>query len=244
MPRAIRTQTGLFTPDDILAVYRQSTSPHHTNSSCLSIENTTNMGGGLAWELTTLNAALAMAQQLKLKTHLDGARLFNAAIKMNVKPELLTSDFDTVTLCLSKGLGCPIGAVLAFQKKDAIKVRRLKHLFGGAMRQTGMLAAAGIYALEHNIERLRQDHENAEYFSKQINLQVPFIRVECQPFSTNMVFFEWLGKNLSTNQFYEACLNKGIRFSQAGANRFRAVTHLGISSHDIDTVVNALKKLN
>lgn len=244
MAKPIRTATGIFTGEELRASIRWSKGPHYPVSKLVSVENTTNMGGGIAWDLTTLDSVLSSAKELGLKTHLDGSRLFNAMIKTKTTPRNLAANFDAVTLCLSKGLGCPLGAILAFRKQDYQKVRRLKQLFGGAMRQSGMLAAAGIYALQNHIERLEEDHANATLLANKLATEIPQIRVENLAPSTNMVFFEWLGTNMTASQFNEATLKENLRFSQVGENRFRAVTHLGISSEDIITSVDIVKAIS
>lgn len=242
MTRAIRTESGIFSADELRKTYRTAHGPHYPRSKMLSIENTTNLGGGIAWQNDAIHSVLQAAKELKLKTHLDGSRLFNAAVKTGTPSAKIASQFDAVTLCLSKGLGCPVGAMLAFNKNDYEKVRRLKQLWGGAMRQTGILAAAGIYALKHHIERLADDHSNAAHFAKEV-AKLPQFLIENKLPSTNMVFFSWQGKNMSPSQFLEACLAKGLRFSQVDENRFRAVTHLDVSKGDIDKAIEILKQL-
>lgn len=243
MAHPIATATGIFTGDDVHAAYRWRKGPHHPVTKCVAVENTTNFGGGLAWDLASLDSVLKAVKELGLKAHLDGARLFNAAVKSEVDPKRLTAGFDTVTICLSKGLGCPTGAVLAFADRYHEKARRLKHLFGGAMRQSGILAAAGIYALKHNINRLAEDHHHTELFTNRLIAEVPAIAVETHPAATNMVFFKWLGQHLSPDQFHAACLAKGFRFSRIEENRFRAVFHLDISKADLDFVMTQLKEM-
>lgn len=243
MTRPIKTKTGIFSAEDLSNTFRFSKGPHYPVSKLLSIENTTNMGGGIAWEVDALDAVLSRAKELNLNTHLDGARLLNAAVKLNVKPQRITSKFNTVTLCLSKGLGCPIGAVLTFSHSDYNKVRRFKQLWGGALRQSGMLAAAGIYALKNNIERLAEDHANAEIFANKLHSEIEEIKVENNPLSTNMVFFEWHGANMTSEQFYENCVENGVRFLYLGENRFRAVTHLDVNSEDVNKAIDIIKKV-
>lgn len=243
MIRPVRTNTGIFSGDEVRATYRFARGAHYPITKLVSVENTTNMYGGIAWDLPSLHSVLLTAKELNLKTHLDGARLFNAVIKTAVKPNELASRFDTVTICLSKGLGCPIGAVLAFQKNHYEKVRRLKQLMGGAMRQSGIIAAAGIYALQNNIERLSEDHINATRLAEKFGTDISQIRVENKTPSTNMVFFEWLGTNMTAAQFHETCIQKGVRFSKVGENRFRAVTHLDISHSDIDKAIAIIKDI-
>ncbi len=239
--KPIKTSTGIFTAEDVRNAYRSIKGAHYPITKLVAVENTTNMGGGCAWSTDEMDSVIGAAKELKLKTHLDGARLFNAAVKEGYAPQRVASQFDTVTLCLSKGLGCPVGALLAFDENHLEKVRRLKQLMGGAMRQSGILAAAGIYALDNHIERLRDDHDNAYRFAKRIKEEIPSLEVENYPPATNMVFFRLLASSFTPEQFLHRCEKSGVRFSHADANRFRAVTHLDISRSDIDGAIDIIK---
>lgn len=244
MARPIPTKTGIFTAQDLYNICSwQRKGRYYPKPACVSIENTTNLGGGLAWDLETLSAVLKTAKKFNLKIHLDGSRLFNAAIKLGVEPKELTAGFDTVTICLSKGLGCPIGAVLSFSNNYFEKAMKYKHLFGGALRQSGILAAAGLYAIQHNISRLAEDHAHAALFANRLNIEVPQIKVEFHPQSTNMVFFSWQGEQLSSEQFYKKCLEKEIRFLRVSENRFRAVFHNGINFQSLCYAINYIKEM-
>ncbi len=243
MCRPIASATGIFSGSDVRMKYRWTKGPHYPRSKLLSVENTTNMGGGIAWSMEQLDAVLLAAKELNLKTHLDGSRLFNAVIKSKQSASQLASRFDTATICLSKGLGCPLGAILAFPKERYEEVRRLKQLMGGALRQSGILAAAGIYALQNNVERLHEDHTNAERLALRLSNEISAIEVENNPPSTNMVFFHWKGKNMTSTQFNHACIQHGLRFSHVGENRFRAVTHLDISRENIEEAIEIIKKI-
>jgi threonine aldolase len=241
--RPIETKNGIFDAESVRSRFRPFVGPHFPVSKLVVVENTTNMGGGIPWPIDTLNGVLKMSKELGLKTHLDGSRLLNASVKLNVSPKELAGEFDTVTLCLSKGLGCAVGALLAFHEKEFARVRRLKQVMGGAMRQSGILAAAGLYALENNIERLKDDHDRAVLLAKLISEKVPELVVENNPPETNMVFFRWQG-NGPSEQFLEKCVPQGLRFSMVGENRFRAVTHLNIEKKDIERAVNIMKQVS
>lgn len=243
MSRPIPTENGIFTGNDVQNMYRTLKSPNYPISKIVSIENTTNLGGGFAWEKNQIQDVIAASKELGLKTHLDGSRLFNAVVKTKTSAKELCAGFDTVTICLSKGLGCAMGAVLAFSQEHFTRIRRYKQLFGGAMRQSGILAAGGIYALDHHVERLEMDHQNAAFFAQQLTEQNANIRVENPNPHTNMVFFSWVGKHLTHQQFSEACLKQGLRFSMLGENRFRAVTHLNISRADVEKALEILRKI-
>jgi threonine aldolase len=242
MLKPIPTMNGIFTGEDVKKRICPKRGYHYATTKLVSIENTTNMGGGVAWSLESIRNVLDTSKELGLKTHLDGSRLFNAVVKTKTPVKEIVKGFDTVTLCLSKGLGCAMGAVLAFSKHNYEKIRRYKQLFGGSMRQSGMIAAAGIYALENNINRLEDDHANATLLAQQLNHEIKNIQVESIEPSTNMVYFSWTGKNMSHSQFYETSVKNGVRFSIMGENRFRAVTHLNISKEDVLAAVEILKK--
>lgn len=242
MCRPIYNETGIFSGNNVRALFRYSTGPHYPRTRLCVIENTSNMSGGIAWQKNELTSVLIAAKELGLLTHLDGARLMNAAVQTALSPKDIANPFDTVTLCLSKGLGCPAGAVLSFDKAHALEVRRLKQLMGGALRQSGILAAAGIYALDHHVTRLEEDHENANRLKRGLE-DLPGITVENKPNSTNMVFFSWKGR-ISGDEWHELVKKNGIRFSFAGKDRFRAVLHLDISREMIDHTFRVLKEIS
>ncbi|MEZ4749775.1 MAG: GntG family PLP-dependent aldolase [Bdellovibrionota bacterium] len=240
--RMVPTANGIFDAEAVERHFNAISGPHFMVSRLLSIENTTNLGGGVAWPRTTLAEVVERAKSLGLKLHLDGSRLFNAAVASECEVKTLAAGFDTVTICFSKGLGCPTGAVLAFEKSKWDRVRRLKQLMGGAMRQSGMLAAAALYALEHHAGRLHEDHENARLLAEGL-ANLPFVRVENEAPSTNMVFFENRHPKLDDSAFSQACEKVGVRFSQVGRARFRAVTHLDVSRADIERTLELLAKI-
>jgi threonine aldolase len=241
MCKPIPTESGIFAPDDVKRCYPWSKNLNRPLPKLISIENTTNRGGGLAWSQEELNAIVNCASELGLKTHMDGTRLFNASIKTGLSPKAIATGMDMVTLCLTKGLGCPVGALLVFNQAYYPKVRRLKQLMGGAMRQSGILAAAGIYALNHHVDRLADDHQNAAFLAEAFSKNNAHINVTNNPPATNMVYFEWVSHRLTAHQFYEGCLQKRLRFAQVGENTFRAVTHLDIQLKDVQTAVKIVK---
>ena len=240
MVRPIPTPTGIFTADQVRKTFRHKIGPHYPVSKLLSIENTTNMGGGLAWSKEELDSVLDVANELGLKTHLDGSRLFNAVVKMELSPKEIASRFDTVTVCLSKGLGCAMGALLGFDKKHYVTVRRLKQLMGGSLRQSGILAAAGLYAFENHIHRIKEDHANATFFAQELE-SIKHLSVEKNPHGTNMVFFHWVSSGISDRDFLRLCIEQGVRFSHVDHNRFRAVTHLNLSRSDIEKAMKTVR---
>lgn len=242
LARPISSDDGTFPGEDVRKYYRWSQGLSSPISKLVCVENTTNMGGGVPWPGEKLDSVLATCRELNLKTHLDGARLFNAVVASGLSPAEIASRFDTVTLCLSKGLGCPAGALLAFEKGVFPKVRRLKLLMGGALRQSGILAAAGLYALTHHVGRLAEDHHNAGELAVGLG-EFPQIQVENSSPRTNMIYFRWMAPSCTPAQFAERCAQRGLRFSRVGENRFRAVTHLDIKSEDIDRALQIISGL-
>ena len=154
-------RAGRLTPEQVREASAPSTKAADQRVAVLSLENTHNSSGGRVWQLDELQDVVATARGLGLAVHLDGARLLNAAAALGVPAATIAAQFDTVTLCLSKGLGCPLGALLAGSRASIERAWREKHLFGGAMRQAGIVAAAGVYALDHHVERLADDHARA-----------------------------------------------------------------------------------
>lgn len=234
MVKPIRTRDGLFSASDVREAFHWAVGPHYPRSRLLSLENTTNMGGGVAWPIQQIKEVIATAKELGLSCHMDGARLMNAAVALKISPKEIAHDFDTVTLCLSKGLGCPAGALLTFDREHYTKVRRIKQWMGGALRQSGILAAAGLYALENHVDRLIEDHKNAKALAVGLSQFAPSLVVENTEPSTNMVYFQWRGEHLSIEQFISQCIEWGVRVSQVGPSRLRAVTHLDIRPEDIE----------
>lgn len=242
MTRSIVSESGVFTGDDVRQAYRYARGAHYPVSRLLSVENTTNLGGGVAWPWENLKSVSEAARGLDMKRHLDGARLWNAAARAGYRLDQVGGLFDTVTVCFSKGMGCPTGAILAFPQAHRTEVRRIKQLFGGAMRQSGILAAACLYALENNLHRLPEDHANATRLAEGLS-ELTGITVENRAPSTNMVFFRLTATRLTPDQFLTACEERGVRFSGVGGNRFRAVTHLDVSRADIDKTISLMKEL-
>lgn len=245
MLKPIATPNGIFSGDDVRASFRWSKGSHYPVTKLVSIENSTNMGGGIAWSKTQLDSVFEATKTLDLKTHLDGARLFNAAASSSLTPQEIAGRFTTATICLSKGLGCATGAVLVFDKAHWTKVRRLKQLMGGAMRQSGILAAAGIYALDNNLERLSDDHENAALLARLLGEDLSHVTVETPSPSTNMVFFRWTASAVPVADFLKKCEDRGVRFGDVEPpGRIRAVTHLDISREDVLKAATIVKEVS
>src|SRR5437868_400349 len=183
--RGLRGVAGRFSPEQVRAAYRDRTSMHVSPTRLVVVENTHNSSGGRVWPLEEIDALVATCRELDMRVHLDGARLMNAAVATGITAAEIGGRFDTVTLCLSKGLGCPLGALVAGARELMAKARRGKHLFGGAMRQAGIVAAAGVYARDHHVDRLAEDHARARRLAE--SLAAAGLPVELDQVETNFV---------------------------------------------------------
>ncbi|WP_125557252.1 low-specificity L-threonine aldolase [Pseudoalteromonas rubra] len=218
-----------------LATYIKPDDFHFARTRLLSLENTI---GGKVLSLDYLAQARAFCDQHSLQLHLDGARVYNAAVALEVDIRAIAAHFDSMTICLSKGLGAPIGSLLLGSKALINKARRLRKMLGGGMRQAGILAAAGQYALENNVERLREDHDNARYLAQRLN-EVKGFDASAYPVQTNLVYVD-VGTEVDIQLMAKNLLEQGIQITP-GYQGMRLVTHLGVSRSDIDTLINALK---
>jgi len=208
--------------------------------SVLALENTHNTAGGTVWPLAELREVVDTARGLGLRTHLDGARLVNAAVASGVSPAELAAPFDTVTICLSKGLGCPLGALVAGSAELMHRARIEKHRFGGAMRQAGIVAAAGLYALDHNVDRLADDHARARRLAEgwaDAGLPVPLELVQ-----TNFVQIDVASLGFDEHEALELIRAEGVLLSRTRPGRLRAVTHLDVDDDDVEVALAAVPR--
>jgi threonine aldolase len=234
VPRPIVGLRGRFTPEQVREQL-SGPSPYRPHATLLACEQTHNAGGGSVWLLSQLEAVCAVARQAGLKMHLDGARLFNAVVASGVAAAAFAAPFDTVMICLSKGLGAPAGALLAGSAAAIDRARTLKQLFGGSMRQSGILAAAGLYALDHHVERLAEDHALARRLAEGLAL-IPALDVE--PVETNIVCVGIERTGLTAAEFVPRLRAAGVDLSANAPHRLRLVTHLDVSTEDIDRAVD------
>jgi threonine aldolase len=241
MTRPLRCETGRFSPEQIRATVRVSDGTHVPPTKIVSVENTHNASGGRVWPLEEIEALAATARELGLRLHLDGARVMNAAVASGVPSATIGGHFDTVTLCLSKGLGCPLGALVAGSAELMATARRFKHLFGGAMRQAGIVAAAGVYALEHNIDRLAEDHERARRLAE--GLEAAGVPVNLEQVETNFVQVELAPLGLSPTEALARLWEHGVGLSMtAHPTKLRAVTHLDVDDEDIERAAELIPR--
>ncbi len=207
-------------PDDV----------HAPETTLVSLENTMNKGGGSIYTLDEIKPIHALCKEKGLKLHLDGARLFNALVESGESPADWGAYFDTISICLSKGLGCPIGSVLLGTKADIKRAKKVRKVFGGGMRQAGFLAAAGIYALDHQVERLKEDHRRARVLG-QFLVKAPHV-AEVLPVATNIVIARLEGK--SPEIYLQELNSKGIKGVKFGKDLVRFVTHLDFGDDHLE----------
>jgi threonine aldolase len=213
---------------------------HAAPSRLVVLENTTNKGGGACYDLAEIDAIKNICQEKGLGLHLDGARLWNALIAKNQVPKDFGARFDSISICLSKGLGCPVGSLLLGSSDFIKEARFVRKKLGGAMRQAGYLAAAGIYALDNHIERLSEDHDKAQTLAKALEASDWIESIE--PVETNILIFK-LKANREVSTFNEKLKAAGILHIDMGQGKQRFVTHYDLSFADIETVCSVLQKL-
>jgi threonine aldolase len=227
---------GRFSPDQVVAEIRDRTSVHVAPTRVVAVENTHNSSGGRVWPPDEIDAIVATSREHELAVHLDGARLVNAAIASGVEPAQIAGGFDTVTLCFSKGLGCPLGALIAGSAELMVRARRGKHFFGGAMRQAGIVAAACVYALDHHVDRIADDHSRARRLAE--GLAEAGVNVDLEQVETNFVQID-VGPDRAGAM--ERMKEHGVLVSTTvHPTVVRAVTHLDITDADIETALEAI----
>ena len=227
---------GIFTSDDVLQNINDD-NVHFPKTSLVCIENTVNKGGGSIWNLAQIQPIKKVCDEKKLKLHLDGARLFNALVETKNTTEEIGNTFESISICLSKGLGCPVGSLLIGDKEFIYKARRIRKVLGGGMRQAGLLAAAGRFALKNNIERLTLDHKKAKHLAN-ILQQQNFVE-ELIPVATNILIFK-LKKEFSTEKFIQHFATNNIKIVSAGVQTIRLVMHLDVTDIDVMQIEKAI----
>jgi len=218
-------------PDDV----------HFPETQLVSLENTCNKGGGTIYDLEEIKKINTLCANKNLKLHLDGARIFNAIVEKDYSAKEIGDQFDTISICLSKGLGAPVGSLLLGTKPAIKKARRIRKLFGGGMRQAGYIAAAGIYALENNIERLQDDHQRAKELGNTLN-GLSYVK-EVLPVYTNIVVFE-IVDGIDFNKIILKLEEKGLRSVAFGPQQIRFVTHLNFTDTMLTKAINILKSIS
>src|SRR5262245_49152533 len=229
----LQGRKGRFSPDQVVSEIRDRTSVHVAPTRVVAVENTHNSAGGAVWPLEEIDAIVATCREHELAVHLDGARLVNAAVAAGADAARIGRGFDTVALCFSKGLGCPLGALIAGSHALMTGARRGKHFFGGAMRQAGIVAAAALYALDHHVDRIADDHARARRLAE--GLAEAGVGVDLEQVETNFVQID-VGPDRAAA--IERMKERGVLVSTTvHPTIVRAVTHLDISDDDIDAAV-------
>ena len=237
--KLVNGEHGRFTAEDVLNSIR-SENVHFPHTSLVAVENTHNRGGGSIYDFNELEKIAEVCRKNKLAFHLDGARIFNAIVETQNSAADFGKIFDTISVCLSKGLGAPVGSVLVGSKEHIYKARRIRKVFGGGMRQAGYLAAAGIYALDNNIERLKEDHSRAQKLTA-ILKQLSYVTEVVLP-ETNIIYFR-LADNFPGTNFQQKLADNNIRVISLDNQVIRMVTHLDFNDAMMEKLEVILKKL-
>ena len=213
---------------------------HKAQTSLVSLENTSNRGGGSCYEIEEIKSIRKLCDENNLKLHLDGARLFNALVEKKQTPKEYGQIFDSISICLSKSLGCPVGSLLLGKKDFIKKARRVRKVFGGGMRQAGYLAAAGIFALKNNVERLQQDHDHAKQIAEALKKK-NFVD-EMLPVETNIIIFG-LKQPWTSESFVEKLKTSSILGHAISSTQVRLVTHLDVTPAMVEKTIDVINKM-
>lgn len=234
----VSAQRGLMEPSDVLKAIRKEKNSlgHSADGKLVCVENTANMGGGACYKQETLDEIARIAHENECSAHMDGARLFNAVIATGTDPARMVRDYDTVSICLSKGLGAPVGSVLVGPEDVMYRAYRWRKMFGGGMRQAGILAAAGLYALDHHVERLAEDHQRARRLAEAVNEMAGFA-VDLDSVQTNMVYISTAEGEAQA--IVDKVAEHGVDTLTIDDSTIRAVTHLHITDEDVERAIAA-----
>ena len=232
---------GLFDASAVRAAIRPTDS-HFPQSRLIVIENTHNRGGGTCWAVESVAGIRRVADEFGLGIHLDGARLLNACVARGHKPTDFTQYADTVSICFSKGLGAPIGSVVASTKETIGRVHRFRKMFGGGMRQAGVIAAAALYALEHNVERLAEDHARAKRLANAV-AEMPGVSIDPETVETNIVYFEVDEATGTAAAICDALREEQVWMLPVAPQRVRAVLHLDVADDGVEHAIAVLNRI-
>jgi threonine aldolase len=240
VPRLVSGRMGVMTPEDIEAVLRPA-NIHFPPTSLVCIENTHNRAGGTVWSPSQIKAVCDFAKTRELNIHMDGARIFNAAVAQNVDVRELTRYVDTLMFCLSKGLSAPIGSLVVGSREVVDRARRYRKMLGGGMRQAGIIAAPGIIAIEKMIDRLKDDHENAKVLARGLS-KIEGISLDLDWVQTNIVIYDISALRITASEWASRMRDLGVKVGAQEAGRVRMVTHRGIEKEDIEYALEAAEK--
>jgi threonine aldolase len=237
----INEQNGIVTVEQVRSALRH-VDVHYPQTSLVCLENTHNRSGGIILPIENIERISKFASANNLKMHLDGARLWNACVATGISLKEYCGHFDSISLCFSKGLGAPVGSIVVGDKQFINWVHYYRKVYGGGMRQVGILAAACIYAVENHFSRLREDHQRARKLAEAIS-HIPAIKVDLQTVQTNIVVFDVAKPNFNAEKFVGTLQENGVLMLEIDPNRIRAVTHLDLTDEDIDKATEVLTDL-
>jgi len=237
----VNEQNGIITLEHVRSAVRH-VDVHYPQTSLVCLENTHNRGGGIILPLENIKSISEFAKSQNLKMHLDGARLWNACVATGISLKEYCQYFDSILLSFSKGLGAPVGSIVVGDKQFINQVHYYRKVYGGGMRQVGILAAACIYALENNFSRLKEDHERAKRFAEAIS-QIPALKVDLETVQTNIVIFDVVEPDFNAEKFLYKLQENGVLMLEIDPNRIRAVVHLDLADTDIERAIDVLTNL-
>jgi threonine aldolase len=237
--RTLTPSRGMLAPDQVEAAIRPEDDDHQPRTACVSVENTHNREGGVCWPLASLQAVTDVAHRHGLSVHMDGARVYNAAIATGVPVQEIAATADTLSFCLSKGLGCPVGSLFCGPAVKVADARRWRKMLGGGTRQAGVLAAAGLYALEHMVDRLAEDHAHARTLAEGL-AEMDGLRCDLDRVETNLVFIHL--DRMAPRAFVAECAKRGVLADDDG-RRVRFVTHFGIGPQDVQQALQVTNEV-
>jgi len=240
--RMVGEADGSLNPEAVTAAIQDASNVHYAPTRLICMENTHNFAGGTVIPLAAMEAVAKAAKAKSVPVHLDGARVLNAAVALDVRPDRITGLVDTTTLCLSKGLGAPVGSLIAGPRAFIDRAKRFRKMYGGGMRQVGILAAAGIYALKHNVARLAEDHAHARMLAEGLQ-ENPHITLTFGMPQTNLVFFTLKHPRLTMPQVVEEMKKRGVLIGGTGAYSARVVAHLDVDKAGIQKAIAAFHEV-
>jgi threonine aldolase len=237
----VKGTRGILKADQIAQAIRSSVY-YNPKTSLVCLENTHNKAGGTIYPLEDIKAISNLARSKNIALHLDGARLWNASVASGISPKEYAGYFDTITVCFSKGLGAPIGSALAGTSDSIERARKYRKIFGGGMRQVGILAAGALFALEHNVERLKEDHDKAKVLAREL-IDIPCIHLETDFVQTNIVVFDIVERKYSTKDILFNLKSNGILLSEMSNSTLRAVTHMDVTLEQVKKATVIIKSI-
>lgn len=231
---------GIITVEQVEPFIRPSSAYYMPKTKVIEIENTHNRAGGTIWPIENIISMKGLAKKYNLYFHLDGARIWNASVAAGIPVKEYASHFDSISCCLSKGLGAPVGSIIAGSKDFIKEAYRIRKAWGGGMRQAGIIAAAGLYALQNNIDRLKDDHEKAKFLAERINAN-PNLEIDLKAVQTNILLFH--PKNISVEEGIKKSKDKGLLLSIGKVDLIRAIAHLDVSFDDVKKAADIIDEV-